>query len=149
MRPELRGLCGLVLLVFLAGCGAGDDEESRLRERLDAMETALEAGEIRSVMAGVAEDFTSTRSGLDRRALELLLRRERLARESITIQRSQIEVEIHDGGRATLRFHALATGGSGWLPDEGRLWAFETGWRLDDGDWKLVRADWTPLIGTG
>jgi len=55
--------------------------------------------------------------------------------------------ERQEPQRARAQFRALATGGSGWLPDEGRLWRVETGWRLDDGDWMMISAEWTPVLG--
>jgi len=145
VRPERIGLLLLALLV--AACAERGDDEAQLRARLDSMEQAIEEGRVGAFMEAVAEDFTGGRSGLNHAALGLLIRRERLARQSISVQRSKLSVQIHDSGRATLEFHALATGGSGWLPSEGRLWAIETGWRLDEGEWMLVSADWHPVLG--
>lgn len=147
MNPE-RIVPLLVITLLLAACGRGSDQETRLRERLASMEAAVEDGRVGDFMDAIAEDFTSARGGLDRRALGLLVRRERLARQSISIQRSKLTLQIHDAGRASLQFHALATGGSGWLPSEGRIWAIETGWRLDDGEWMLVSADWRAVVGS-
>lgn len=147
MNPERIVL--LVLAVMLvASCGRPGDDETRLRERLASMEAALEEGRVGDFMDAVAEDFTSARGELDQRTLGMLIRRERLARQSISIQRSNLALEMHEAGRASLRFHALAAGGSGWLPSEGRLWAIDTGWRLDEDEWMLVSADWRPLAGT-
>ena len=45
------------------------------------------------------------------------------------------------------RFSVLATGGSGgFLPDSGQVYQVETGWRLVDGEWKLLNASWTPNL---
>ncbi len=151
MKPDrVRFSClGLVAFVLLlAACAERSDDETRLRERLDSMEQAIEEGRVGDFMDAVAEDFTSARGDLNRAGLGLLLRRERLARQSISVQRSNLQIELHDSGRATLAFHALATGGSGWLPSEGRVWAIETGWRLDGDEWMLVSADWRPILGT-
>lgn len=152
MRPErpLVSLLAALLVagVVLAACAERSDDEVRLRERLNSMEAAIEQGRVGDFMQAVAEDFTSARGGMNRAALGLLLRRERLARQSISVQRSNLAIQILAAGRARLEFHALVTGGSGWLPSEGRLWAIDTGWRLDDDDeWRLVSADWRPVLG--
>jgi hypothetical protein len=50
-------------------------------------------------------------------------------------------------GHATVRFEAALTGGSGnVLPDAARLYGVETGWRLDDGEWRLTSASWKPRL---
>ncbi len=108
------------------------------------MEAALESGDVDDFMDPVAEDFIAGNGGLDRRMLGLLVRRERMARDRISVSRFDTEVVLLGEDRATATFAALATGGSGWLPDEGRLWRIDTGWRLDDGDWQLISAEWRP-----
>jgi hypothetical protein len=50
-------------------------------------------------------------------------------------------------GHASVRFEAALTGGSGGiLPDAARLYSVQTGWRLQDGDWRLTSASWTPRL---
>ncbi|MDT8437817.1 MAG: hypothetical protein RQ729_02270 [Wenzhouxiangellaceae bacterium] len=150
MKPR-RPLAALVLsvatLVLLAACGQPVPAEQQILDRLVAMTTALESGDIDDFMAPVADDFIAGNAGLDRRSLGLLARRERLARSAIRVRRMATEVELIGDERATASFQALATGGSGWLPDEGRLWQVDTGWRRDGGDWVLISAEWSPLVG--
>jgi len=134
------------LVLALSACGSELDDEARIERTLVAMTEALEQGDISDFMAQVADDFVAVNGRLDRRALGLLVRRERLAREAIGIQRldTRVEIFVNDGenARAVASFRALATGGTGLLPDEGRFWKVETGWRLDDGDWRLISAEW-------
>jgi hypothetical protein len=132
----------LLLAVLLAGCGAPPDDEQRIEQRLSAMISALESGDIDDFMAPLADDFVAGERGLDRRAVGLLARRERLARQSIRIRRVDTEIELVGEDRAVARFRALATGGSGLLPDEGRFWRVETGWRRRGGDWEMISAGW-------
>lgn len=138
-------VAGWMTLVLVA-CGAPLDDETRIDRTIDEMTEALEQGDVSDFMAPVADDFVAVNGRLDRRALGLLVRRERLAREAIRIQRldTRIEIFLPDGGqaRATASFRALATGGTGLLPDEGRFWKVETGWRRDAGEWKLISAEW-------
>lgn len=140
--PSKR-IAGALALVLLAACSGPPPAEQQILETIQAMETALEDGDVGDFMEPVAEDFVAGNSGLDRRMLGLLVRRERMARERISVTRYDTEVELTaDETRARARFGALGTGGSGLLPDEGEVWRFETGWRLDDGDWMLISAEW-------
>lgn len=141
-NEAVRGAWLALLAVLLAGCGPEPDDKARILRTLDAMTEALEQGDVDDFMAPVADDFVAVNGRLDRRALGLLVRRERLARESIRIRRIDTEVELVGGSRAVASFRALATGGSGLLPDEGRFWRVETGWRRDGDDWALISAGW-------
>ena len=56
-----------------------------------------------------------------------------------------VTVEPRGEREAIARFSVLATGGSGGLlPEQGQVYQVQTGWRLQDGDWKLLNASWTP-----
>lgn len=142
LRLTLAGCLALVL----CACGTDLDDETRIEQTIAAMTEALEQGDVSDFMAPVADDFVAVNGRLDRRALGLLVRRERLARDAINIQRLDTRVEIfaHEGtdARAVASFRALATGGTGLLPDEGRFWKVETGWRRDGDDWVLISAEW-------
>lgn len=134
------------LAVIVCACGPKLDEETRIEQTITGMIDAVEQGDVSDFMAPVADDFVADNRPLDRRALRLLVRRERMAREAINIQRldTTIEVFASDVGqaRASASFRVLATGGSGLLPDEGRFWTVETGWRRDGDDWMLISAKW-------
>src|SRR6056297_2116485 len=141
---RLTGIFCLALL--LSACRPELDDKTRIERTLDAMTEALEQGDVSGFMAAVADDFVAVNGRLDRRSLGLLVRRERLARDAIGIQRLDTRIEIFASdaadARAVASFRALATGGTGLLPDEGRFWKVETGWRLDEGDWRLISAEW-------
>lgn len=136
----------MVVTLVLSACGSEVDDRTRIERTLGAMIEALEQGAVSGFMKPVAEDFVALNGRLDRRALGLLARRERLAREAISIRRLDTRIEIfeHAAGqpRAVASFRALATGGTGLLPDEGRFWRVETGWRRDGDDWMLISAEW-------
>jgi len=137
-----RAACLAAVAVLLYGCGPELDDREHILHTIDAMTEAVEAGEVDDFMAPVADDFVAANGRLDRRALALLVRRERLARDSIRIRRVDTEVELVGESRAVASFRALATGGSGLLPDEGRFWRVETGWRREGDDWALISAQW-------
>lgn len=134
----------LLACALASGCGSPADDEARIRQQLSDMIAALENGDIDDFLDPIAADFVAGERGLDRRAVGLLARRERLARESIRIRRVDTVVERVGERRALARFRVLATGGTGLLPDEGRFWAVETGWRKRGGDWEMISASWQP-----
>ncbi|MBS3742986.1 MAG: hypothetical protein KGY48_01405 [Wenzhouxiangellaceae bacterium] len=137
-----RGAWLAAVFVLLAGCGPELDDETRILRTLDAMTEAVEQGDVGDFMTPVADDFVAVNGRLDRRALGLLVRRERLARDAVRVRRVDTQVELVGDSRAVASFRALATGGSGLLPDEGRFWRVETGWRRDGDDWALISAEW-------
>ena len=53
-----------------------------------------------------------------------------------------ISVRLLNAEEAIAEFNALLTGGRGLFPKQGRLVHFETVWRLVDGEWQLLAADW-------
>ena len=60
----------------------------------------------------------------------------------LTLGPAQVELQ---GDRATVRFSAVASGGSGrWVPDRVQAWEIVSGWREEDGQWRLYYAEWTP-----
>jgi hypothetical protein len=48
------------------------------------------------------------------------------------------------GNHATVRSTiALAGGNGGLLPESGSLYQVRSGWRMDDGDWRMTSLAWT------
>lgn len=144
MDTGWRAACGMTLMLALmtvvAACSRPPPEQ-RLREQLAAMQAALEAREPRTFMEGVAEDFSGN-GGIDRAALQQVVRAQVLANASIGLTLGPAEVELQ-GERATVRFSVLSTAGSGrLLPDRAGAWDVTTGWREEDGQWRLYYADW-------
>ena len=138
-----RGVLLVALALLLAGC-ARTPPEQRLREQLGGMQAALEERRASGFMDGIAADFSGT-GGLDRAALQQVVRAQMLANASIGLTLGPAEVEMH-GERATVRFSAMATGGDGrLLPARARAWQVSTGWREEDWHWLLYSADWKPL----
>jgi hypothetical protein len=134
---------GLAVAGLLAGCTRMPPEQ-RLREQIAAMQHALEQRQPRTFMDGVAEDFGGN-GGMDRAALQQMVRSQALVNASIGLALGPAEVELR-GDRATVRFSAVATGGSGrFVPDRARVWNVTSGWREDDGHWRLYYAEWKPL----
>ena len=133
----------LLLAIVVAGC-SGDSPEQAVRQQVDALQAAIDtrnAGDIEDLLA---EDFVGN-EGLDRRGARQLAAAMFLRHREVAAKVGPVSVEPRGEGDAIARFSVLATAGSGGLlPEQGQVYQFETGWRLVDGEWKLLTATWTP-----
>ena len=94
-------------------------------------------------MEGVAADFAGN-GGMDRVALHNLMRAQVLGNSTIGATIGPVEIE-EKSGKATLRFTVLLTGGGGrFLPDNAQTYSITSGWRLEDGQWRVYYAQWEP-----
>ncbi|HET6397106.1 MAG TPA: hypothetical protein VFF91_09745 [Pseudoxanthomonas sp.] len=140
--PWARGVAVglLAAATLLAGCGRTPPEQ-RLRAQLESMQEALEGRRADDFMDGVAADFSGN-GGIDRAALQQVVRMQVLANERIGLTLGPAEVRMQ-GDRATVRFAAMTTGGGGrLLPDRAGAWEVTSGWRDEDGQWRLYYAEW-------
>lgn len=130
--------------LLVAAC-AKSEPEVMLRETLAAMQHAIESRDAAALMRPVAEDFVGS-GGLDRDGLQRLARLQFLRHASIGARLGPLDVELF-GDRARVRFTAALTGGAGGLlPETGQVYEVDTGWRFDDGQWRLVSATWQPKL---
>jgi hypothetical protein len=151
----LSGWIGLrsSLLYFLllgalmgAGC-ARPPEEERLRQAVAAVQSAAEARRPAAVVEWVSEDFIGSH-GFDRDQLRRVLQAQMLRNASIGVTIGPLDVAI-EGEHATVRFVALASGGSGGLiPDRVRGYRVVSQWRLEGGQWRVHRAEWSADPGS-
>jgi hypothetical protein len=135
----LAGVLALAIAV-LGGCDKTSPEE-RLKATIAQMEASGEAHEVSKVMDHVAEDFVGP-GGMDRKQLHgfLTVASRRNTQLGVTI--GPVAVAL-GGHRATAKFTLGATGGSGGLlPDRAQVYEMTTGWKLVDGEWMLISADW-------
>ena len=139
-----RILVTAVLLACLPACG-GRPSEAALRERIDALEAATEAGDASSYDDLLADDFIGN-DGIDRTQAKRLLQAMKLRHRNLRATLGPVALRI-DGDRATAEFTAAASGGPGVLPETVQIYAVRSGWRFEQGAWRLTSADWTPDIG--
>lgn len=133
----------LLLLAALAGCERAAPEQ-RLREQLAEMQAALSERPTEFI-EGVSEEFSGN-GGMDRAAVHNLLRVQLLANQRIGAKLGPVEVEMH-GQQATVHFTAVLTGGSGrMLPDRMQAYRVTSGWREEDGQWRIYYAQWEPQL---
>lgn len=135
----------MLLVVFAAaGCTRGGPEQA-LREALATMQHGIEARDAGAVTEHLAVDFIGP-DGMDRDAVRRVAVLQMLRHDRVGLAFGPLDLQVHDA-RATVRFTAMLSGGSGrLLPDTARVYEVETGWRLDDGQWLLISANWKPRL---
>ena len=123
-------------------------EEDRIRAAF--AEAALAAGEKRvaDAVAMVSERFRG--QGLDRQGVKQLVAYQALRGEWVSVTIAGAEVAV-DGqvARATVDL-VLARSGVGkalsdLLPAEASAWRIDCGLELEEGEWRVVEADWRPV----
>lgn len=111
-------------------------------DRIGAMQEAIDARDAGAVDGLIADDFVGN-EGLDKRGARQLAVATFLRYRDVSAKLGPAKVELRGERDAVARFSVLATGGSGGLlPDSGQVYEVETGWRLVDGEWKLLNASW-------
>lgn len=130
-----------VVLVVLTGCSTPPPEEA-LRAQVSRLELAIEAREPGAVADLLADDFAGP-EGMDRSAARRLAQLSFMRHRDVGLALGPLDIALQGSDHATVRFTAALTGGSGgWLPERGRLYRVETGWRRDGGDWSMTSATW-------
>jgi hypothetical protein len=137
----------LIAMLLLAACGRGEAPEARLRARVDALQAAVEAREGSAIGDFVAADFIGPQA-MDRDGAVRMARGAFLRYRSVRVAIvGPVAVDMQGDDHARVRFDAALAGGSGGvLPEAARVWTVDTGWRVDDGDWRLTSAEWEPRL---
>lgn len=142
---QIRQILLAIALAMLAACGR-DTPEQAVRKQVDAMQAAIDTRDAGDIGGLLADDFIGN-EGMDKRAARQLAAAMFLRHRDIGAKVGPVRVELRGDSDAIARFSVLATGGSGGLlPDSGQVYQVETGWRLVDGEWKLLNASWTPNL---
>lgn len=132
----------LVLVLALAACSRVPAEQ-RLRDTVAAMEAAVESGGSAGFMRHVSADFSGNQGDYDRQRLQATLRAIMLRYRNINVLLGPLAVNLHGEDRATVGVDVLVSGGSGGLlPESGQRLRIESGWRLENGDWRCISASW-------
>ena len=98
-------------------------------------------------MAHVSDSFSAQQGTWAREQFRAFLLLQINRHERIRAQMFPIDVRLLNAEEGIAEFNALLTGGRGLLPEEGRLYHFETVWRQVDGEWQLLEVDWRPVGG--
>ncbi|MCX7043602.1 MAG: nuclear transport factor 2 family protein [Gammaproteobacteria bacterium] len=131
------------MLLVLSACRKEPPEQA-LRNTISAMETAAEAHDTDALFEPIADDFAGS-EGMDRQAFRRYVTFMGMRSKSVGVQLGPLDVKLYDQ-RATVSFTAALSGGEGLLPSRVQVYDVDTGWRLDDGEWKLISAKWKPQL---
>ena len=136
----------MVLGALVPGLSACRKEppEQALRNTITAMEAAAEAHDNDALFEPIADDFAGS-EGMDRQAFRRYVTFMGMRSKSVGVQLGPLDVKLFDQ-RATVSFTAALSGGEGLLPSRVQVYDVDTGWRLDDGEWKLISAKWKPQL---
>ena len=148
MRQSGRGWKSAVLWLMacaflFAGCARTPPEE-RLRNAIGEAQAAIEQRNVSALEDMLADDFIGP-GGLDRGGARRMAQAIFLRYRDVGLTLGPLDVDVREQ-HATVRFTAALTGGAGLLPDSGQVYDVETGWRLDNGEWRLVNANWKPKL---
>lgn len=139
-----RSACWLILLALLmiGGCRTPPPDEQALRATLDLLQQAGEQRRFDDLLAHVAEDFAGPAQAPTRRELERFLRLLALRVREVHVTRLGTEIQLHEGQRATARLTVLLRSDAGGLLPEAREVVIDSAWKVDGGDWVMIRASW-------
>jgi hypothetical protein len=146
-RSGARFAAGFALFACLlaAGCARTSPEQA-VRQRIEALQQAVDARDAGDVADMLADDFVGN-DGLDKQGARQLAVGIFLRYRDVSAKLGPATVEMRGQRDAVARFSVLATAGSGGLlPESGQVYQVETGWRLVGGEWKLRSAEWKPKL---
>ena len=144
-RPALRvpdWLAPALLVLALLGCSRTPPEE-RLRAAMSDLQASIEQRDAKELESYLAQDFVGP-EGLDREGARRMAQLLFLRHRDVGVRTGPEEVALQ-AGHATVRFSAALTGSAGGLlPDSAQVYDVETGWREEEGTWRLTSVRWTP-----
>jgi ketosteroid isomerase-like protein len=136
--PALGAL--LAVLALVPGCRR-ESAEQALRRDVAALQAAIESRDAGGMAKFLARDFVGN-DGLDRDGARRLAAVYFMRNAEIGITPGPLDIQLQ-GDHASVRTTVVLTGGSGGLlPDTGRVHAVTSGWRLEDGDWRMTSLSW-------
>jgi hypothetical protein len=127
----------------LSGCARTPPEE-RLRDAIGETQAAIEQRNVSALEDVLADDFIGP-GGLDRGGVRRMAQAIFLRYRDFGLTLGPLDVDVREQ-HATVRFTAALIGDAGMLPDSGQVYDVETGWRLDNNEWRLVNASWKPRL---
>lgn len=145
-NSTLRVLLLVLVTVALACACSRTPPEQAVRNQLQALQAAIDARDAKAVNGLIAEEFVGN-DGIDRRGVRQLALGLFMRHRDVGARLGPVTVTLRGDSDAVAKFSVFATGGSGGLlPDSGQVFEVETGWRLLDGEWRLLTATWSPPL---
>lgn len=143
--PGLVAVVAISLSLAIAGCST-PPTEAALRAEIERMEKALEARDAGAFMDGITEDFTGEDGQLDRRALRGFIAAQLLGQQGVSVVMGPADIVLFGDERATVTVSAVVSGGR-FLPQRVDSVSIESGWRVEDGEWRCYSASWERASG--
>lgn len=142
---EFRTLCAIVSvgLCGLVACRHAPPEQA-LRNTIAEMQKAAQAHDIDALLEPIAEDFVGPEV-MDRQAFRRYATLIALQNQQMGLHLGPLNIQLFDQ-RALVKFTAATSGGVNGLPERMQVYEVETGWRLEDGEWRLISAQWEPKL---
>jgi hypothetical protein len=143
LRAAFTALIALCSVAMQA-CSA-PAPEAALRDTIAGMQAAAEARDAAALAEAISEDFVGP-EGMDREQFRRLAAVTWLRDRAIGVSLGPLDLALVGPEGARVEFTAATRGGEGWLPDRAQVYRVKTGWRLEDGEWKLLTATWEPAL---
>ncbi len=144
----MRGIgfaCWIFLLLLCGACARSTPEQA-LRKQIAHLQDALQARDAGRVEDVLSPDFGGPQ-GLDREGAKRMAAAAFLRYRDVNVKTGPLTVRLQGEDRATVAFDAALAGGDGaLLPQSAQWYQVTTGWRLEDGVWRLVHAQWQPKL---
>ncbi len=143
----MKALCTFIIATALLGlCACSSDPDLQyLRNAVGTMSVAAENHNADGILAYIDNSYRGT--GGNRAGVANLLQRHFSYNKSINLIISDIEINIaEDKQSARVNVRVLMTGGQGKLPERGRLSAIRSHWKKFNDEWRVVDANWQPVL---
>lgn len=133
----------LVCLSFLiSACGPESPAEEQIAAAISNMQLAAEERRSGDLLDYIAKDFVTENGNMGKRVFGQRIRAMVLANRDIGVSMLSQDIQV-SGNHATVKNRILLTGGrGGWIPEKGRVLDVTSGWRIIDGEWRVIQASW-------
>lgn len=138
----------VILSLLISGCSHPPSEEA-LRNKISAIQTGISERNNGDVMQHVSELFIgqpeeakSSSFKLDRKSLRKTLTGYFLRYKQLEVVVTNMNVQVHDGVEATVSGNAVLLGMKNLIPEDGRIYKFESTWVVEDDEWKVIELKW-------
>lgn len=143
----MKHLAWAVVATLLVGCGAETESpQAKIRSVLAAIEDGAEVGDVSAIAEHVSQHYADSQ-GNDRRALVRYIQFHVLRNRRRHLLTREASLELTEPGRARAVVHAGLVGSSASSAEEllsmrADLYTFELEFVLEEGDWRVSRAEW-------
>lgn len=140
--PSAGYVIAFLTLISLSGCGSTPDTQ-QINDHIHALAKDVEEKSTDGVLERLNETFNAkhfrTKKDIQRLLILSFLKYKRI---SVLLTNIQVTVSETYTDQAVATFNAVATSGSGLIPNEGQAYRFTTDWIKVEDEWLLQSAEW-------